>query len=152
VTQLNANGFTAKIADDGRVRINGNLEELAQMAIADSRCAFNNINIDGKKYLSPDCSEVVYHWWIVFDGLTRRYTQENKYSEANFTNYLMTRVFEPAYNFRGIPPKSAAKNIYMMVFLLVFYIGYTILYGFSIMYIFEGLGISVSKGSKKQEA
>jgi hypothetical protein len=84
--------------------------------------------------------EVTYCWWIIFDGLTRRYVQENSVDTANFMKTMSTKVFEPAYNFRGIQAQNFNDIFVIALILLIFYVLYTLWYGFSIMYIFEGLG------------
>jgi hypothetical protein len=65
---------------------------------------------------------------------------------------MTTRVFEPAYNFRGITPMRISDNYGKVIFLLVFYVLYTLWYGFSIMLIFEGVGISATSAGLKKEA
>lgn len=95
--------------------------------------------------------EVIYYWWTAFDDLIRRYAQLNRPSEADFTKFMTTRILEPSYNFAGIKPKSISENIGIVLFLLVFYIFYTVWYGLSIMYLFEGFGIEATKAVEKKE-
>lgn len=65
---------------------------------------------------------------------------------------MTTRVLEPSYNFAGIKPRKISENIGIVALLLGFYIFYTLWYGFSIMYLFEGLGIKATKPREKKEA
>jgi hypothetical protein len=102
------------------------------------------------KYQMPN-TEVLYCWWIIFDGLTRRYIQDNKGSEAGFTKLMTGKILEPAYNFRNIEPSKIRGHALPVLLLLIFYILYTVWYGLSIMYISEGLGISASKQGDKSE-
>lgn len=152
VKLISQNGADAMIASDGRVRIQGDLGRLAQSALADATFAFNNEERQiALKYQMP-ATEVLYCWWIVFDGLTRRYIQDNRGSEAGFAKLMTAKILEPAYNFRNIEPSRIADHTLPVLLLLGFYILYTIWYGFSIMFIFEGLGISAAKPGKKSEA
>ena len=96
--------------------------------------------------------ESVYCWWIVFDGLTRRYVHEGQGKEANFTKFISSKVIEPAYNFRGVCPNCIRDKALPATLLLAFYVLYTLWYGFSILYVFEGLGISTSGATEKKEA
>ncbi len=96
--------------------------------------------------------EVVYCWWAAFDGLTRRLVQENRHTEADFTSFITTRVLEPSYNFAGIENRNIEESFWTTALLLGFYLFYTLLYGFSISFIFEGLGIKATKPREKKEA
>ena len=44
------------------------------------------------------------------------------------------------------------ESLLPIVALLLFYLGYTVLYGLSILALSEGLGISASHGGEKKEA
>jgi hypothetical protein len=152
VTLVKKNGAEAWVAPDGKVRIQGDLGRLARTALADAALAFNNKEQEIKDKYQLRGTEVLYCWWIIFDGLTRRYTQDNKGNEAGFTKLMTSKVLEPAYNFRNIEPSKIGDHALPVLFLLLFYIFYTVWYGLSIMYIFEGLGISASKSGDKSEA
>jgi hypothetical protein len=75
----------------------------------------------------------------------------NRPAEADFAKFMTTRILEPSYNFAGIESKSISENVGIVAFLLMFYIFYTVWYGFSIMYLFEGLGIGATKVGQKME-
>lgn len=144
-------GIEAKALPDGRVRINGDLGTIAEAAIADARVMFDN----GRHALSDsrgiESTEVVYYWWTVFQGLTRRYVQEGEGREAAFTKLVMTKALEPAFNFRGIDAAGIGSAAVPAVALLVGYVIFTLWYGVSIFLIFEGLGISASGIKEKKE-
>jgi len=50
---------------------------------------------------------------------------------------------EPAYNYFGIEPDSVSSRIGVVIFSLVFYVIYTVWYGFALMFIVEGLGLKI---------
>jgi hypothetical protein len=152
VMLVNKNGAHALITPDGRVRIQGDLGRLALATLADAASAFHNQDVQIEDRYRKKSTEIMYCWWIIFDGLTRRYIQDNKGREASFTKLMTAKVLEPAYNFRGIEPNAIRNHSWPVFLLLGFYILYTIWYGVSIMYISEGLGISVSEMAKKTEA
>ena len=152
VRLLRANGFQARITDDDRVRVSGDLGRLALAATADAEAAFRNDRSALQAKYGTNGYEPIYHWWTVFDGLTRRYVQENRGTEADFAKFMSSKVLEPAYNFRGIRCCDIGGNAFPAAVLLVFYVAYTLWYGFSILNVFEGLGISASPGGKKTEA
>jgi len=63
----------------------------------------------------------------------------------------MTAAIEPAYNFYGIQAVKISEKAGVATGLLVFYVLYTIWYGFGVLYIFEGLGLSTKKAKVKKE-
>jgi hypothetical protein len=149
---LQANAFSAAILNDGRVRIKGDLGLLGKAACADAELLFKGKKKDLQGRYGADGKEVIYYWWMAFDGLTRRFIQESRPPEADFTRFMTTRVLEPSYNFAGIETRSIKENAGTVSFLLGFYLFYTLLYGFSILFIFEGLGIKATKAKEKREA
>jgi uncharacterized membrane protein YfcA len=144
-------GIEAKALPDGRVRVTGDLGKLSDTALADAEAVFGNETeaLAARYRMRPE--EVIYGWWVIFDGLTRRYVQEARGAEAEFTRFVSSRVLEPAYNFRGIEAKAIQGNAMSLAGLLAFYVLYTLWYGFSIMMLFEGLGIGVDEKAEKRE-
>jgi uncharacterized membrane protein YfcA len=144
-------GIEAKALPDGRVRVTGDLGGLSGAALADADAAFGNETaaLEARYRMRPE--EVLYGWWVIFDGLTRRFVQEARGAEAEFTRFVSSRVLEPAYNFRGIEAKAIRGNATPLAGLLAFYVLYTLWYGFSIMMLFDGIGIGVDEHAKKRE-
>jgi hypothetical protein len=149
---LQANRFSATLLEDGRVRIKGDLGLMGKCASLDADLLFKARESDLRAKYGGNENEAIYYWWVAFEGLTRRFIQEDRSSEADFTRFLTTRVLEPAYNFAGIEPRSIGENIWTVAFFLAFYLLYTLLYGFSILFLFEGLGIQATKSKEKKEA
>jgi hypothetical protein len=149
---IQTNLFSAVLLGDGRVRIKGDLGKMGLAASMDAGLLFKGQESDLRVKYGVNGKEAVYYWWVAFDGLTRRFIQENRSSEADYTRFLTTRVLEPAYNFAGIETRSIGENIWTVAFFLGLYLLYTLLYGFSILFLFEGLGIQATKSREKKEA
>ena len=54
------------------------------------------------------------------------------------------RAVETVYNYYGIEPQRISDRFGIVILSLVFYVVYTVWYGFAIMYLFEGWGIKLS--------
>lgn len=149
---IEAQGMSGYSIGDGWVRIKGDLGLLGIAAARDADLFFKGSEktLEGK-YGLPG-KDVIYYWWTAFDDLVRRYVQLNRVSEADFAKFMAARVLEPSYNFAGITPKKVTEEAGMISFLLLTYLAYTLWYGFSILYLFEGLGISATKSTVKKEA
>lgn len=149
---VQGNGMSARVIGDGRVRIVSDLGLLAKAAAEDADLLFKGRERELRNKYGMSGKDVIYFWWTAFDGLVRRYIQENRPVEADFARFMTTRVLEPSYNFSGIQSRNISENVVIVVFLLSFYILYTLWLGVSIMFVFEGFGIRATKPAEKREA
>ena len=152
VRLIRMNGAEARLDGQDKVRITGDLGNLASAALVDAELAYRNQSGALEEKYGTKGYGAICCWWAIFDGLTRGYVRESKSKEANFASFMATKVLEPAYNFRGIRPNGIKDKAVPATLLLAFYVLYTIWYGFSILLIFEGLGISAKAASVKKEA
>jgi hypothetical protein len=148
---ITASGCRASQTADRRTRILGTMGQLSAAAIADAELAFHNDGEALQAKYEMHANDPLYCWWLVFDGLARRYVQENRSDLADFARCIAAKVLEPAYNFRGIEARNTRDNVLPMAGLLGFYILYTLWYGFSILLLMEGFGVTmkVVKGRKE---
>jgi hypothetical protein len=51
---------------------------------------------------------------------------------------------ECAYNYYGIEPMKVSNHLGVVIVSLVFYVLYTVWYGFAIILVFEGCGLKLS--------
>ena len=51
------------------------------------------------------------------------------------------KAIECSYNYFGIEAKKISDSVGIVTFSLVFYVGYTLWYGFAVMFMFEGWGM-----------
>ncbi|HSO71539.1 MAG TPA: hypothetical protein VLR91_02700, partial [Thermodesulfobacteriota bacterium] len=58
---------------------------------------------------------------------------------------------EPSYNFYKVESQRVADRFGIMTFLLVFYVFYTLWWGYAIFYLFEGFGLTMKKAKVKKE-
>jgi len=141
----------AKVEADGlKMKISGDMGKVAKAALADADLEFNNngAQIEGK--YGMESREALYQWWRAFDGMASKFKRENKAQELALTNNVLQKAIEPAYNFEGIQTVNIREKAGITTFMLLFYVVYTVWYGFAIMYLFEGLGIIATHGEKAE--
>lgn len=149
---LTAAGAAVKV-NKLNVTVSGDLGLLAKKALADADVAFKQGSKAESTVLSGmKARDAAYYWWTVFSPLQKQYLQQNDATRGLFAGSVMTKALEPAYNFGDIPAVKVSERGNTLTFMLLFYMMYTVWYGFAIMYLFEGLGITTTRAKEKQEA
>lgn len=114
----------------------------------------NNGDYIKKKYDVTDdekMKQMFRQWHNALSLVNKRLTLDKKAEDANFVKTIMTKAIEPAYNFYGIQAVKISEKAGVATGLLAFYVLYTIWYGFGVLYLFEGLGLSTKKAKVKKE-
>jgi len=125
------------------VVIGGDLGEVIENALRDAELGYRN-ELDGK--------EPLYYWWISLKEVAKHYKQSGEFDKALFIeDEVLTKAIEPAYNFYGIEAKLAEEEPLFVSGLLIFYVIYTIWWGFAIFFLFEGLGLRMEGAREKRE-
>lgn len=133
------------------IRISGNLGSVMTQVLADADDMFRN---DGAKVAGrygADEKEVMSSWWNILKGMDKELKKQGRIPEAKIVSDVMKKAVEPAYNFYKIEDQQVSEKAGMMVGLLVFYVMYTMWWGFAIFYMFEGIGLTMKKAKIKKE-
>ncbi len=134
------------------IKLTANLGSLMAKALKDSDDMYKN---NGKalveRYGIPEM-DVMVTWWNIMKPLDKAFKKDGKIEEAKIVTDVMKKAVETAHNFYGIEAQQVTEKAGIMTGLLVFYVIYTMWWGFAIYYIFEGIGLSTSKVKHKKEA
>jgi hypothetical protein len=76
--------------------------------------------------------------------------KQAKFKEAAFLGDVVKKGVEVGYNFYKIEPESASSKIGILSFSLIFYVVYTLWWGIAILFLFEGVGLQMKAGAKKE--
>ena len=134
----------ATIETDGsQVTLKGDLGTILAAAIKDAELLFHNQNETLKNKYGFEGREALYNWWNALNGMDRDLKKQKQFENAKFVATVKAKAVEVAYNFSGIEPQKITDNILIVLFALVFYVIYTLWFGFSIMYLFEGWGMEL---------
>lgn len=104
-----------------------------------------------QKYGVEKPLDVTSACWEVLQPSIKELQKQGLIKEAQVIDTVVRRAIEPAHNFYSIEPTSVKEHIVLMTALLVFYLLYTLWYGFGIADFFEGLGLTMSKSKVKKE-
>lgn len=129
--------------------INARLSDIALFALQDADRAYHNDEEYFNQKYGMSAKEALYYWHLSLQSIAKTLEAQGRFEESIFIkNQILMRGLEPAYNFFGF---EATPIDLTGALLLLFYVIYTLWWGFAIYFVFEGLGIKVTKAKNKKE-
>jgi hypothetical protein len=123
------------------LKVSGDLGQILENSLKDADYMYHN---DGKrvsdKYGIPE-KEALHNWWKALKALDLALKKQKKFAAATVVDLIQKKAVETAYNYYGIEPQKITSRLGVVIFSLIFYVVYTLWYGFAIMYMFEGWGL-----------
>ena len=147
---LTAAGTGAQNTGAG-IELKGDLGAVMVKVLQDADDMFKN---DGKKVADRygmDEKEAMTSWWNMLKVMDKELKKQGKIPEAKVVSDVMKKAVEPAYNFYKIESQKVVDKAGIMTGLLVFYVAYTMWWGFAIFYMFDGIGLTMKKAKVKKE-
>ncbi|MBU0484493.1 MAG: hypothetical protein KKB30_08265 [Proteobacteria bacterium] len=128
---------------DEIVKVEGDFGLILDNIINDAEVMFAN---DGKmiraKYGLPE-KQALYDLWNAMKSAEKDLNKQKKFKEAKIINQVQTKAVEPAYNYYGIEAEDIKSKLGIVVASLAGYVIYTLWFGFSILFMFEGWGLKL---------
>ncbi len=144
-------GATVEIQST-QLKIQGDLGSVLTSALTDSDAMYKN---DGKFVLERygyEEKNAMRNWWTALDKISKELKKQKLVADAKVIDDVNKKAVEPGYNFYKIDANKVVDHAGMMSGLLIFYVAYTMWWGYAIFYIFDGLGMSMKKAKVKKEA
>jgi hypothetical protein len=123
--------------------VTGDLGKILASCLADADLMYHN---DGEKIrgiYNFDERQVVYNWYNALKGMDKDLKRQKKFKEAKIVSLVIKKAVECSYNYYTIEPKKITDALGVVIFSLVFYVIYTLWYGFAVMFMFEGWGMKL---------
>jgi hypothetical protein len=133
------------------IKIEGDLGKTVDLILKDSDLMFHNQGKEVKTAYRMDEKEVMRAWWTALSKMDKFFKKNLKIEEANHISEVSKKGIEPAYNFYKIEPQRVIDRAGLMIFLLAFYVFYTLWWGYAIFYLFDGVGLTMKKAKVKKE-
>jgi hypothetical protein len=131
--------------------INGALARELGNVLDDSSAMYYNKDSEISQKYEMDAKEVMSIWWGVLKRTAKEFQKTNRVEQSDVILEVMKKGIEPAFNFYNIEPQKVSDKAFTVTGLLLFYILYTMWWGYAIFYLFDGLGLSMTKAKVKQE-
>lgn len=133
------------------LNIKGDMGQVLQAVLRDSDEMFHNNGKSVSERYGYDEKKVLKNWWTALGKIEKEMKKEKMLAQSKILSDVIKKAIEPAYNFYQIDAERVIDRAGIMAGLLVFYVLYTIWWGFSIFYVFEGVGLSMKKAKVKKE-
>jgi hypothetical protein len=145
-------GADTAASEGDKITFSGNLGKILLAAVEDADALYRNDAgaVTGRYEVSSPL-EVSSAWWHLLSPCIKELQKQKLISEAAAVDQVVRRAVEPGNNFFSIEPAKVSDHVMLMGIMLVFYVFYTLWYGFAIFDLFEGIGLTMAKSKVKQE-
>ena len=126
---------------DKTLTVEGGLGALMLDCIDDSDLMYYNKGEELSEKYGYNEKEVVYNWWRLNKLIEKELQAQKSFEAALMLDRIQKRAVEASYNYYTIEPEKIGSKWGIVAFSLIFYVVYTLWYGFAIMYMFEGAGL-----------
>ena len=133
-------GATAEVSGD-QLNVSGDLGNILANCLTDSDSMYNNDGTTVSNKYGYNERQVLYNWHKALKTADKDLKKQKLFKEAKVVASVIKKVVETSYNYYKIEPQKIGDKVGIVIFSLVFYVAYTMWYGFSILFMFEGWGL-----------
>lgn len=128
------------------MKIEGDLGAILASALQDSDDMYKNQGEAIKtRYSFDDEKKIFRQWHNAFTAMDKALKKDGKIEQAKIISDISKKAVETAYNYYKVDAVQVKEKALLMTALLVFYVIYTMWWGFAIYFLFDGVGLSMSK-------
>ncbi|ACL21182.1 conserved hypothetical protein [Desulfitobacterium hafniense DCB-2] len=146
--KLYTNAGAAVTIQDSSLSINGDFGKILNAVVIDSESMYNNDGEAVEKRYGYAAREATNDWNNSLKKIDKELKASSMFKESATLTRVVQKALEPGYNYYGVEAKKVSENKAILSFLLIFYLLYTVWYGFGLFHFCEGFGISTSKSHK----
>jgi hypothetical protein len=126
-----------------QLKVSGEMNAIMKNALEDADSLFHNRGESVKTRYQIDERLAGYGWWVGLKAIIKDLNRQRLFAEAKQLAELNKKAVECAYNYYGIEPQNIGDQWFIVFFSLAFYVIYTVWYGYSILFMFEGWGLKL---------
>jgi hypothetical protein len=137
---------------DVMLSVEGDLAAILGSALRDADAMYKNEGKTVNDRYGMDEKKALKYWWTALSKIEKQMKKDKNIEMAKIISEVNKKAIEPGYNFYGIASNKVIDHAGMMSGLLIFYVFYTMWWGYSIFYLFDGVGLTMKKAKVKKEA
>ncbi|MBW1735556.1 MAG: hypothetical protein JRJ09_15355 [Deltaproteobacteria bacterium] len=134
-------GGASTTIDGASLRVTGGLGKILENSLADADMMYHNNGKGVSDKYGLDEKRVLFNWWKALKEMDKDLKNQEKFKEAKVVATVIKKAIEPSYNYYKIIPDKISDRLGIVIFSLIFYVVYTLWYGFAVMFMFEGWGL-----------
>ena len=132
----------AQVGQNGaELLVTGNMIQILNHCLDDAQHMYDNDGAAVSAKYGYAEKLVLYNWWSALKAMDFDLKKQKKFNSAKMAEQVNKKAVETAFNYYGIEGQKISERIGVVIFSLIFYVIYTLWYGFGIMYLFEGWGL-----------
>lgn len=131
-------------ASGATLTVTGNLGAILKAGLDDSALMYNNDGDAVSAKYGIDAQRALFNWWTSLKLMDKSLKSQKEFAAAKTVTTVQKKAVEAAYNYFGVEPIHIMDEVGMVTFSLIFYVVYTLWYGFAILFLFEGWGLKLS--------
>ena len=134
----------ATVTEDAeKLSVTGDFGNILMNCLEDSDALFHNKGDVLQDKYGIEGRKVLFNWWTSLKAMKKSFDKQEQFDNGKTVYTVMTRAVECSYNYYKIVPESMSNKLVTVLFSLIFYVVYTMWYGYSILFIFEGWGLKI---------
>ena len=140
---FSATGATVSVM--GKVlTVTGVLGTILKGSLSDAERMYHNDGAAITAKYSLDAERTMFNWWTSLSLMDKSLKGQREFDAAKVVVTVQKKAVEAAYNYYEVEPVLIMDKLGMVIFSLIFYVFYTLWYGFAILFLFEGWGLKLS--------
>ena len=139
---FNAGGAETSVAA-GILQVSGDLNQILANNLQDADNMYHNRSNRITDKYGYNEREVLYNWWMAFVQLEKDLKRQKQFEAAKIVALVKKKAVETSYNYYQIEPTKITDKLWLVAFSLLFYVVYTMWYGFAFMFLFGGWGMKL---------
>jgi len=136
-------GASARM-EGAKVSVTGDFGKILGACLADADTLFHNDGEALQARYGIEGKRVLFNWWTTLKAMQKELNRQERFAEGKVVYTVMTRAVECSYNYYTVVPDRITDRLGIVLFSLVFYVVYTLWYGYAILFLFEGWGLQIS--------
>ena len=143
IAKLFATNNIEATAEGEKVNVSGDFGRMITIMLEDADAMYHNKGEELRAKYGVDERQTIYAWYQALTAMEKDMMKSENFAQAKFVKNCMTKAVEPAFNYYKVEAKPVKEEIFLLIAALVFYVIYTMWYGFGLLYLFEGMGIKL---------
>ncbi|MBI9085539.1 MAG: hypothetical protein JEZ11_18220 [Desulfobacterales bacterium] len=123
------------------LKVSGDLATILAGCLKDADDMYHNRGVAlSDRYGYPE-RQALFNWWTALKLMDKDLKAQKRFDAAKVISMVNSKAVETAYNYYRIEPQKIGDRLGTVIFSLIFYVLYTLWYGFGILFLFEGWGL-----------